>query len=165
MVQRRRGGCLFGHLCRLFLSRVCSHTRLLSAPSTRYLRTSARPARAFLCRTWHNRDRSLVGVITEFLSCAIRGILEGLKLVPSLFWTCMLGQTPSLHHSLPTEMNSLHALNMSLISENTAVQSLKNSLQVMPLVREPNPEFLLKSILPYTVSPLDFLDIFHLSVS
>ena len=33
------------------------------------------------------------------------------------------------------------------------------------LVREPNPEFLQKSILPYTVSPLDFLDFFHLSVS
>ena len=58
--------------------------------------------------------------------------MEGLKLVPSLFQGCMSGQTPSLHHSLPTKMNSLHALNMSFLSENTAVQSLKNSLQVMP---------------------------------
>ena len=33
------------------------------------------------------------------------------------------------------------------------------------VVLEPNPEFLQKSILPYTLSPLDFLDFFHLSVS
>ena len=33
------------------------------------------------------------------------------------------------------------------------------------VVREPNPEFLQKSILPYTVNPLDFFDFFHLSVS
>ena len=33
------------------------------------------------------------------------------------------------------------------------------------VVRKPNPEFLQKNILPYTVSPLDFLVFFHLSVS
>ena len=38
-------------------------------------------------------------------------------------------------------------------------------LKATLIVREPNPEFLQKSILPYTVSPLDFLDCFHLSVS
>ena len=69
---------------------------------------------------------------TEFLNYATRGILEGLKLVPSLFQDWRSGQTPSLHHSLPTKLNSLHALNMSFISENIAVQSLRNSLQVMP---------------------------------
>ena len=39
------------------------------------------------------------------------------------------------------------------------------ALHAVLIVREPNPEFLQKSILPYTVSPLDFLDFFHLSVS
>ena len=69
---------------------------------------------------------------TDFLSSATRGVLKVLKLVPSLFWDCRLGQTPSLHHRLPHKIKSLHALNISLISKNTAIQPLKNSLQVMP---------------------------------
>ena len=39
---------------------------------------------------------------------------------------------------------------------------VEGSIFSRPGVREPNPEFLQKSILPYTVSPLDFLDFFTL---
>ena len=57
----------------------------------------------------------------------------------------------------PTLISQMICINV------TSLDILLN--QLSNIVREPNPEFLQKSILPYTVSPLDFLDFFHLSVS
>ena len=61
-----------------------------------------------------------------------------------------------------------YKLNPYIAVSHTNRRPIKNMIGVVVsrlVVREPNPEFLKESILPYTVSPLDFLDFFHLSVS
>ena len=70
-----------------------------------------------------------------------------------------------LLHEVSITVGIIRHQSQNVDESYTAGLPLTGDLYIGPAAREPNPEFLRKCILPYTVSPLDFLDFSYLSVS